>query len=162
MKSTLSQTLHKQSLAMELIRRNARISIIEKATGLSSRLLQASYLEFHGFSATSGRSKQSARGLTRTMKRYKETTLFAVCYRTTEYKIDETEIQKAIIAFDAFKKIYPTSQLDFSGAWVIVQDLKELKFVFSKCFQCQSTVLLHNPASQSDRCFVCNIRLLKR
>jgi len=61
-------------------------------------------------------------GLTLAIKKYKEVTLFAVCFEKVAFKSRENDIRKVIKVFDIYKKSYPSSQLDFSAVWVIARD----------------------------------------
>ncbi len=149
---------HQLSLAIDLIKRKAPIGVVHEATGLPIPSLRITYRNYHGYSSSRGASKQSTQGITRNNKMFKEATVFAVCYQTTEFKINESDINKIIIAFDAFKKIHPSSQLNFSGACVIVQDLLARKIELTRC-RCESWVLLGARAHGYERCGVCRKKL---
>ncbi|MGD0959330.1 MAG: FlhC family transcriptional regulator [Methylomonas sp.] len=153
------RTYHQQSLAFELLKRNARIKIIHTETGLPIQFLRDAYQQFHGHSASCGGMKESTNGLTRNIKTYKEAILFAGCFWVAISKMECIDIKKVIIAFDTFKKLHPNSQLDFSGAWVIAQDLKNRKVEITTCHHCKSTVLLHARTNKFERCVVCNTSL---
>jgi hypothetical protein len=153
------KTFHQHSLALELLRRHARIAIIHKETGVPKPLLRKTYRELHGRSPRPGALKYSTQGLTRTIKNYKEVTLFAVCYEKVESKSQENDIQKIISAFDIYKKSCPTSQLDFSAAWVIARDLKAKQIEVARCAHCGASVLLNARDDLIERCGVCKTTL---
>jgi flagellar transcriptional activator FlhC len=149
------RTFHQHSLALELLRRHARISIIHRETGVPKPLLRKTYRELHGCSPRSGALKYSTQGLTRNIKKYKEVTLFAVCFEKIESQSQETDIRKVISTFDIYKKSCPTSQLDFSAAWVIARDLQRGNTHIIKCHHCGAPVLLNAREDALERCGVC-------
>ena len=149
------KTFHQHSLALELLRRHARISIIHRETGVPKPLLRKTYREIHGHSPRPGALKYSTQGLTRNIKKYKEVTLFAVCFEKIESQSQETDIRKVISAFDIYKKSCPTSQLDFSAAWVIAKDLQRGITSIIKCPHCGAVVLLNAREDLIERCGVC-------
>jgi flagellar transcriptional activator FlhC len=153
------KTFHQYSLALELLRRHARISIIHRETGLPRPLLRKTYRELHGRSPRPGALKYSTHGLTRNIKKYKEVTLFAVCFRIAESKSSESDIRKIVIAFDAFKKSLPSSKLDFTAAWVIARDLNLRQIQIVKCPNCRASVLINARDDSKERCVVCNTSL---
>jgi len=150
---------NQHSLAVELLRRHARISIIHKETGVPKALLRKTYRELHGRSASPGALKYSTQGLTRNLKKYKEVTLFAVCFQKVESKSQESDIRKVIIAFDIYKKTRPSSQLDFSAAWVVARDLQRGITHIIKCHNCGAAVLLNAREDVSERCSVCKNKI---
>jgi flagellar transcriptional activator FlhC len=153
------KTYHQQSLALDLIRRKARIALIQEVAGISRPVLRDTYRELHGRPSSSGRLKESTQGLTRNRKSYKEVTVFAVCYQASQFVNQETDVRKVIRAFDVFKKLCPSSQLDFSGAWTVFQELRDQKIELTKCSRCGSSALLNARSDGTERCGVCNGKL---
>lgn len=149
------KTFDQHSLALELLKRHARISIIHRETGVSKQQLRAAYRELHGRSSSAGALKYSTKGLTRNIKKYKEASLFAVCFEKVDAKSQEMDIRKVITAFDIYKKSYPSSQLDFSAAWVIARDLKSKQIEITRCAHCRSSMLLKAREDALERCGVC-------
>jgi len=88
----------------------------------------------------------------------KDVTLFAVCYRVAASKSADDQIQAVITAFDAYKKSYPSGQLDFSAAWVVAQDIKEKIIQISTCTNCRAWILL-NARDEQNRCEICKTSL---
>ena len=72
------KTFKQLSLALELLKRHARISIVHKETGIPKALLRNTYRDLHGRSSRPGALKYSTQGLTRTIKKYKGVTRFAL------------------------------------------------------------------------------------
>jgi flagellar transcriptional activator FlhC len=149
------KTFNQHSLALELLKRDARISIIHKETSVPKQLLRKTYRDLHGCSASPGASKYSTQGLTPNLKNYKEVTLFAVCFQKVESKSQESNIRKVIIAFDIYKKAYPSSQLDFSAAWVDRKGPATGHYQDYQSHHCGAAILLNAREDASDRCGVC-------
>ncbi len=148
-----------QSLAIELLNRHAKIKIVHQVTDIPIKLLRQTYRQLHGRSSSRGSMKFSTRGLTGSSRKYKDVTLFAVCFQAVEAKCTESQIQKIINAFDVYKHSYPSGQLDFTAAWVVAHDLKDKKVHISKCPNCRSWVLLNAREDLSERCGVCRTQL---
>ena len=144
-----------QTLALELIKRKARITTIQKATGLSVKWLRQAFREYHGYSARSGNDKQSIEALTRTNRQYKEVTLFAVCYQASEMINHDGHIQNIIQAFDVYKMLCPSSRLDFADAVMVSKDLKDQKIQLTNCPNCGAVVLIGARESYPEKCTVC-------
>ncbi|MBD9360787.1 FlhC family transcriptional regulator [Methylomonas fluvii] len=143
-----------QILAIELLNRHAKVKIVYQATGIPIKLLRQTYRQLHGRSPSRGSIKFSTRGLTGSRRKYKDVTLFAVCYRVASSKSADSQIHTLISAFDAYKKSYPFGNLDFSAAWVVAQDIKDKKVQLSTCTNCRAWVLL-NARDDYDRCEIC-------
>jgi len=148
-----------QTLAIELLNLHAKVKIVHQATGIPVKLLRQTYRQLHGRSPSRGSIKFSTRGLTGSHRKYKDVTIFAVCFQVATTKSTESQIQTLITAFNAYKKSYPLGQLEFSDAWVVAQDINDKKVQLSKCPQCRSWVLLKAREVLSDRCSVCKIHL---
>lgn len=149
------KSFHHQWLAIELLKRHAKISIVHKETGIAKQPLRNAYRNLHGKSANPGALKYSTRGLTRNFKNYKEVTLFVVCFKTVNARSQDTVIQKTIYAFDLYKRFCPFSKLDFSGCWVVAKDLVAKNIQLASCIHCNSAVLLHAREDGINRCGVC-------
>ena len=153
------KTIKRHLLALELLKRHARISIVHRETGVPKPLLRKTYRELHGRSPRPGALKYSTQGLTRNIKKYKEVTLFAVCFEKVASKSRENDIRKIIGAFDIYKKSYPASQLDFSAAWVVARDLQRGITDIIKCHHCRVPVLLNAREDDTERCCVCKTKI---
>ena len=149
---------HQYSLAIELLNRRARVSIIHRETGIPKELLRKTYNELHGCSPSRGAVKYSTQGLTRNNKNYLEVTLFAVCFAKVDSISQESCIKKIIQAFDIYKQIIPTGQLSFSAAWVIAKDIALRAIELRPCNHCGAPVLLNARENGIDRCGVCRTK----
>ena len=145
----------RQALALDLLRRNARITIVHKVTGISRRILNYTYFQLHGRSASGGAMKKSTVAITRNVTAFKEAILFTICYQTADSLINDDEAQKVIVAFDAFKKLTPDSKLDFSGAWGVADDFRNKKITLIRCTKCQAAVLLNARLDPVHHCMYC-------
>ena len=145
----------RQALALELLKRKARITIVHNVTGISRRILSNTYRQLHGQTASGGAMKTSTVAITRNVTTFKEAILFSVCYQTAELQPNEDDVQKVIIAFDAFKKLTPESKLDFSGAWVVADDFRNKKITLIRCTKCQAAVLLNARLDPVNHCMYC-------
>ncbi|MFM8341995.1 MAG: FlhC family transcriptional regulator [Methylomonas sp.] len=148
-----------QTLAIELLKRHAKIKIVHHVTGIPIKSLRSTYRQLHGRSPSRGSIKFSTCGLTRSKRKYKDVTLFAVCYRAASSKPANTPIQTLITAFDAYKHSYPLGNLDFSAAWVISHDINDKKVQISTCPYCRAWVLLNAREDYQERCVVCKSHL---
>lgn len=148
-----------QTLAIQLLNLHAKVKIVHQATGISIKLLRKTYRELHGQSPSRGSIKFSTRGLTSNHLKYKDVTLFAICFRVATTQSTEAKIHTLITAFNAYKRIYPSGQLKFSDAWVVAQDINDKNIQLSKCPQCKSWVLLKARENLSERCSICKIPL---
>jgi len=149
------QKYKQQSLAMDLLYRKVRATIVHQVTGISIKLLRKAYKEIHGRSSSQGSLKFSIRGLTRNNQKFIDVTHFAVCYRTVENKYQDNHARKVIVAFDAYKQSNPSGQLDFAAAWVIAQGLGDKSVKLEKCPDCKAWVLLNARENRRERCGVC-------
>ena len=66
-----------QTLAIELLKRHARVKIVHQVTGIPIKPLRQTYRQLHGRSPSPGSIKFSTRGLTGSRRKYKDVTLFA-------------------------------------------------------------------------------------
>ncbi len=149
----------RQALALELLKRHARISIVHRETAIPKQVLREAYRELHGRSPSPGALKYSTQGLARNLRKRKAVTLFAVCFQTVEYQSRAGHIQKVIIAFDIYKMFCPDSPLDFSEAWVVARDLMAKQIEVVRCPHCGSAVLIKAREDVSERCCVCKATL---
>ena len=145
-----------QTLAIELLKRHAKVKIVHQVTGIPIKPLRHTYRQLHGRSPSRGSIKFSTRGLTGSRRKYKDVTLFAVCYRVAANRSADNHIHTLITAFDACKYSYPFGNLDFSAAWVVSQDIKDKKVQVSTCPLCRAWVLLNARENQAERCGICN------
>lgn len=152
--------LKQYELAVGLIQRQARIAVILRETAIPKDLIKATYKELLGRHGSPGPIKESIRGLTHNMRRYKEATLFAKIFRSIENENIQGGIDNVIQAFDFFKISLPNSSLDFTTAWLVARDLRNKQLRLITCYQCSSPVLIIvTHEKSSERCCVCTTSL---
>lgn len=71
----------------------------------------------------------------------------------------ESDIRKIVIAFDSYKKSLPSSDLDFSAAWVIAKDLKSRQIRLARSLKYKVAILLNARERDSERCEICKTSL---
>ncbi|QPK64124.1 hypothetical protein IVG45_03890 [Methylomonas sp. LL1] len=148
--------LKQYELTVQLIQRQARIAVIIRETAVPKDLIKAAYKELLGRPGNPGPIKESIRGLTHNVKRYKEATLFAKLFRSIETENIQGGIDNVIQAFDFFKMSLPDSSLDFTTAWLVARDLRNKQLRLITCHQCCSPVLIIVGSEKSlERCCVC-------
>jgi flagellar transcriptional activator FlhC len=148
-----------QSLAMELLSRQMRATIVHQITRLPIKLCRKVYREMHGRSSTQGSLKFSIRGLTRNNQKFKEVTLFAVCFRVAENRCSANFVQKVLLAFDTYKQSNPSGKLSVSDAWVIARGMGDKTVQLITCPHCKAWVLLNARENRRERCGVCQFFL---
>ncbi|WP_347988680.1 FlhC family transcriptional regulator [Methylomonas sp. AM2-LC] len=153
------QKYKQQSLAVNLLNRKVRATIVHQVTEVSIKLLRKAYKELHGRSSSQGSLKFSIKGLTRNNQKYIEVTHFAVCFRNVENNSQDIHAEKVILAFDTYKQSNPSGQLDFGAAWVIARGLADKSVQLTKCPHCKSWVLLNARENRRERCGVCKTLL---
>ena len=146
----------RQALALELLKRHARTSIVHRETAIPKQVLREAYRELHSHSPSPGALKYSTQGLTRSVRKRKAVTLFAVCFQAVESQSQAGHIQKVIIAFDIYNMFCPDSPLDFSEAWVVARDLMAKQIEVVRCHYCGSAALINGRDGSKERCAVCN------
>jgi hypothetical protein len=85
------------------------------------------------------------------------TTLFYLLFSHKPMRRKEVDI--AIDAFDAFKKIHPYAHLDFPEACVIIDDLKTNAIELVKCSHCACWNLLNARLCIKERCGTCKTQI---
>lgn len=150
-------SFEKQQLALELILRDARLTLIHDVTDIPIKVLRPTYKAIHGRSSRSGQPKQSSRGLTRKRQAYQEVTLFAVYLQMTNTQSNQDTATKVIDAFDRYKAQFPANRLDFYGMWLIANELVMGIIKLTEC-DCGAAVLLNAKDDLDDRCLVCGKR----
>jgi len=145
-------------LAVELLRRNARISIVHQQTGVSRSRLRALYRELHGRSAPSGQIPAIGGATIQTRARQVHAGLFAALYEryggaATTRRID---IRAVIAAHDLYRAMAPgQAQVDFNAAWVIARDLRVGTSELRTCSTCEAPYLLASASRLAPTCPLC-------
>jgi hypothetical protein len=135
------------NLAVELLRRKARISIVHRETGVSRPRLRILHRELHGEGASSGQLPAIGGATIQTRLQQVHAGLFAALYEryAGSELTRQLDIRAVISAHDLYESIVAQeSLLDFNAAWVIARDLlvgtSELRF----CSVCELSYLVSN------------------
>jgi hypothetical protein len=156
------EKLSQYTLAVELIKRHARIAIILRETKAPKKMIKKAYREMIGKSGSSGPIRDSSRGLTKNMRQFKEATLFAGILHIIEQKSTGNNIENVIQAFDFYQNTSRTKLIDFTTAWVIARDMRLKHLLLTKCEFCGSTAIVFVINEKSnDRCAVCKNNIQK-
>ena len=114
-------------LAVELLRRQARVSIVHHETGVPRGKLRALYRELHGRGASCGQLPAIGGATIQTRAQQAHAGLFAALYgRYAGPSLHrQLAIRAVIAAYDLYRLMaLPEALLDFNGAWVIARDLR--------------------------------------
>ncbi len=139
--STLSDH-ERLALAVALLRRKARVSIVHHETGVPRERLRRLHREIHGRSAASGQIPMLGGATIQTRAQQVYAGLFAALYvryseRDTTRQID---LQAVIAAHDLYLSLVPPAprapRLDFSAAWAIARDLRVGSAELRTCNAC--------------------------
>ncbi|MDO8941069.1 MAG: FlhC family transcriptional regulator [Methylicorpusculum sp.] len=136
--------LNVYNLALEMIKLDARISIISRETGLSTRLLRKSYREIHNKSPSSGLLRNTPDFIYKTKTKEKQATVFCILY-----KLDETasfqrliNVYKRYIDFLTLSEQDKPTLLTFSEAWALSRFLDQAQVKLIECPVCSSARLI--------------------
>jgi hypothetical protein len=152
-------------LALALLRRRARISIVHRETGLPRKRLRALYLELNGETPSCG--PLPALGGARIANRALQIQagLFAGIY--ARYVSGETggALAALISAYDLYRALAPPERpLDINDAWVIAGDLRIGTSRLCTCARCGLHYLVASDSRLRPTCpfCVCHGRLARR
>jgi len=157
--STLSDH-ERLALAIALLRRKARVSIVHHETGVPREKLRRLHREIHGRSAASGQIPMVGGATIQTRAQQVYAGLFAALYvryseRDTTRQID---IQAVIAAHDLYLSLVPQApRLDFSAAWAIARDLRVGSAELRTCGVCEVSYLVSSASRLAPTCPFCAI-----
>jgi len=150
--------LERLELAVSLLHRKARVSIVHHETGVSRAKLRALHREIHGRSAPSGQIPMIGGATIQTRAQQVHAGLFAALY--ARYAGPSLRRQLAIRAVIAAYDLYglmslPQAQLDFNGAWVIARDLRVGTSELRYCTACELRYLVSSASRLAPTCPFC-------
>jgi hypothetical protein len=150
--------LERMKLAVELLRRKARVSIVHHETGLSRAKLRVLHRELHGRSAPSGQIPMIGGATIQTRAQQVHAGLFAALYARYGGPLTtrQLDIRAVIAAHDLYLSMVPRERhVDFNTAWVIARDLRvgtsELRF----CGACELRYLVCSASRLAPTCPFC-------
>jgi hypothetical protein len=150
--------LERMELAVEMLRRKARVSIAHHETGVSRTKLRALYWELHGHGASCGQIPAIGGATIQTRAQQVHAGLFATLYG--RYAGPGLRRQLAIGAVIAAYDLYrlmalPEPLLDFNGAWVIARDLRVGTSEMRYCAACEVHYLVASASRLAPTCPFC-------
>ena len=156
---TVLGDLERLKLAVELLRRKARVSIVHHETGVSRPKLRILHREIHGHGAPSGQIPMIGGATIQTRAQQVHAGLFAALYEryAGPAMSRQLDIRAVIAAHDLYESMVPQEpQLDFNAAWVIARDLRVGTSELRYCGACELRYLVcqRQPAG-ADLPFLC-------
>lgn len=146
------------NLAVALLRRKARVSIVHHETGVSRPKLRALYRELHGYGASSGQLSAIGGATIQTRVQQVHAGLFAALYEYYGGRevTRQLNIRAVIAAHDLYESLVPQpAQVDFNSAWVIARDLRVGMSELRSCSTCQVRYLVSIESRLAPTCPFC-------
>lgn len=131
-------------LACEMIRLNARRSVIADATGVPEPTIRRFYDEIHKRPSQGGRAPTSSLRLLTDVDAWIDASLFASLYmRAHPRKRTSIDARTAVDTFKFYRWLQgEKANLDFNRAWLVVTDIFSGHTSLAECEQCGSTFLV--------------------
>jgi hypothetical protein len=154
----------RMQLAVALIARRTRVSIVHQETDIARDALRALYREMHGRSAPSGQLPAPGGAAITTRRGQLRATLFALLYRqfsphggSAGRACDAAKpIDAVIAAHDAGQALAgAANSLDMTGAWAIARDLRAGAARLLPCHRCTVLYLVADHSRFDRTCPVC-------
>lgn len=146
------------NLAVALLRRKARVSIVHHETGVSRPKLRLLYRDLHGHGAPSGQLSAIGGATIQTRLQQVHAGLFAAlyeCYGGPEVP-RQLNIRAVIAAHDLYESLVPQApRVDFNGAWVIARDLRAGMSALRSCPDCVVRYLVSSESRLDPSCPFC-------
>ncbi len=152
--------LERLELAVELLRRKARVSIVHHETGVSRAKLRTLHRELHGRSAPSGQIPMIGGATIQTRTQQVHAGLFAALYEryggpSTTRQLD---IRAVMAAHDLYRTMAPGEpKVDFNTAWVIARDLRVGTAELRYCVVCELRYLFASASRLAPTCPFCTL-----
>jgi hypothetical protein len=148
------------NLALELLRRKARVSIVHHETGVSRPKLRVLHHEIHGHGAPSGQIPMIGGATIQTRALQVQAGLFAALYEryAGPAMTRQLDIRAVITAHDLYESMVPQEpQLDFNAAWVIARDLRVGTAELRCCGACEVPYLVASASRLAPTCPLCTL-----
>jgi hypothetical protein len=150
--------LERLKLAVSLLRRKARVSIVHHETGVSRAKLRTLHRELHGRSAPSGQIPMIGGATIQTRTQQVHAGLFSALYAryggpSTTRQLD---IRAVMAAHDLYRTMVPREPtVDFNTAWVIARDLRVGTSELRTCRACEAPYLFASASRLAPTCPFC-------
>ena len=151
-------------LAIELIARHTRLSIVHHETGLPRQSLRELYREYHGVSAPSGQLPALGGAMIGTRREQIQATLFAALYQHCGgHRLIRSlpgprsrSLYAAIEAHDQCQSLLgATASLGMTRCWVVSCDLQVGAAHLLGCLTCEVPYLIADQLRFNDACPIC-------
>jgi hypothetical protein len=150
--------LERLELAVELLKRKTRVSIVHQETGVSRSKLRILHRELHGHGASSGQIPAIGGATIETRVHQVHAGVFAALYETYAGPdlSRQLDIRAAIAAHDFYGVLLaPEPRLDFNAAWVIARDLRVGTSELRSCTACELRYLVSSASRLAPTCPFC-------
>ena len=150
--------IERMELAIELLRRKARVSIAHHETGVSRSKLRALHRELHGRGASCGQIPAIGGATIQTRTQQVHAGLFAAPYERCAGPgmRRQLAIRAVIAAYDLYRLMaLPQALLDFNDAWVIARDLRVGTSELRYCAACEVHYLFSSASRLAPTCPFC-------
>jgi hypothetical protein len=148
------------NLAVELLRRKARVSIVHHETAVSRPKLRILHRELHGQGASPGQIPAIGGATIQTRLQQIHAGLFAALYEhyAGPEMSRQLDIRAVIAAHDLYESLVPQEpQVDFNGAWVIARDLRVGMSELRSCSVCELRYLVSSESRLAPTCPFCSL-----
>jgi len=149
------------ALAIELLRRGARTSIVHQETGVSRAKLRTLYREIRGRSPPSGQLPESAAVFVTSRHRQVQVSLFARLYEAMGGPriYQALDIRMVMAAHTLYAEMVAgpgvAPSLDINGAWMIARDLRSGAATLHPCRRCDAPFIVCQQADRLPKCPIC-------
>jgi hypothetical protein len=148
------------NLAVELLRRKARISIVYRETGVSRPKLRILHHDLHGEGGPPGQIPAIGGATIQTRLQQVHAGLFAAIYEhfAGPEMSRQVDIRAVIAAHDFYVSLARQEpQVDFNGAWVIARDLRVGMSELRSCSACELRYLVSSESRLAPNCPFCTL-----
>ena len=150
--------IERLELAVELLRRKARVSIVHQETGVSRPKLRVLHRELHGHGPPSGQIPAIGGATIDTRYQQVHAGVFAALYEIYA-GLDlsrQLDIRAVITAQDFYGVLLAQDpRLDFNAAWVIARDLRVGTSELRSCGACELRYLVSSASRLAPSCPFC-------
>jgi len=151
-------------LAVELIARKMRLSVVRAETHISLERLRALYRELHDESPPSGQLPNLGCAFLTSRRLQLEASLFALAYQKaggslSAGNLPEMRLQDMAAVIDAYDlcvELYPSWRLSITQCWAVARDLRLEASWLMGCLRCEVAFLI-SESGRFDDCPVCSL-----
>ena len=159
--------IRREKIAVELIRRGMRLSVVSQITGFTPKVLRALSREIHDRKAQCGQLPSTSRILSKRAT-HATATLFAALYLALAGpRIREVIVLSALLkAHDLYLEFsanlnrqgLEVEPVDITQAWILARDIRTGIACFLYCRSCQIHYLFTDDSRVPGNCPVCTLK----